>query len=90
MVSFTDYAARTGLISSADDAETTTPPRKRRFRLFSTLAAPFRDIDERALHAKRGRTQPGPTRNNSKGNLFAHSAAAPAKVPVRRFRRGDD
>jgi len=85
MVSAIDYPRRNGLYGS-DDAEV-EQPRRRRFRLFATLAAPFQDMDERALHKKRGHV---PTRNNSKGNLFVNNAAAPAKVPVRRFPRGND
>jgi len=46
MVSASDYHRKSDLLDSHD----TLPerPRKRRFRLFATLAAPFRDIDERA------------------------------------------
>lgn len=85
MVSATDYPRRNGLLDSHD--RMVERPRKRRFRLFATLAAPFQDMDERALHKKYGPTE---VRNNSKGNLFTPNAAAPAKVPVRRFPRGDD
>lgn len=88
MVSYTDYPARPGSLRSHD--ETAERPRKSRFRLFSALAAPFRDMDDRALHKKCGRAEVVPPRNNSKGNLFVQNAAAPAKVPVRRFPRGDD
>ena len=85
MVSASDYHRKSDLLDSHD----TLPerPRKRRFRLFATLAAPFRDIDERALHKKRA---PVEMRNNSKGNLFTTRVAAPVKVPVRRFLRGGD
>ena len=85
MVSATDYPHKPGLLGSHDAGS--DRPRKRRFRLFAALAAPFRDMDERALHKKRGRVE---VRNNSKGNLFTPTAAAPVKVPVRRFSRGDD
>lgn len=85
MVSATDYPRRSGLLGGHDTLA--EPSRKRHFRLFATLAAPFKDMDERALHKKRGVTQ---VRNNSKGNLFTANAAAPAKVPVRRFPRGED
>jgi hypothetical protein len=85
MVSATDHLRKNGALGSHD----TMPERSRklRFRLFATLAAPFRDMDERALHKKYDRSV---GRNNSKGNLFAPNAAAPAKVPVRRFPRGND
>lgn len=68
------------------------PPKRRRFRLFAALFAPFRDVDDRAVRKKR---QNGQIRNNSKGNLFAMGVAAPVKVPVnkvpvKRFPRGDD
>lgn len=86
MVSATDYPRRSGLLGSRDTM--IEQPRKRRFRLFATLAAPFKDMDDRALHKKRGGA--ATPRNNSKGNMFNHNAAAPAKVPVRRFPRGDD
>lgn len=84
MVSATDYRRKNGLIDTDDAAF--ERPRKPRFRLLAALAAPFRDIDERALHKKRRRTD---LPNNSKGNLFP-SSSAPAKVPVRRFSSGDD
>ena len=83
MVSVTDYRRKNGLIDS--DAAAFQRPRKLRFRLLAALAAPFRDMDERALHKKRRRTD---VQNNSKGNLFP-SSSAPARVPVRRFSRGD-
>jgi hypothetical protein len=85
MVSATDDPRNSGLIGARDTVS--ERPRKRRFRLFSALAAPFRDVDERALHKKNGATK---VRNNSKGNLFVPDAARPAKVPVRRFSRGSD
>ena len=85
MVSAADYHRKSGLLDSHDTGS--EQPRKRRFRLFAALAAPFRDIDERALYKKRPQIE---VRNNSKGNLFTTRAAAPVKVPVRRFRRGGD
>ena len=85
MVSATDYPRRNGLLAAHETAA--EQPRKRRFRLFAALAAPFQDTDDRALHKKHA---PTVVRNNSKGNLFNTHAAAPAKVPVRRFPRGDD
>ena len=85
MVSATDYPRKSGVLNGHDAAS--EPPKKRRFRLFAALAAPFRDVDERALYKK----QPhGEIRNNSKGNVFATRAAAPVKIPVRRFPRGGD
>ncbi len=51
MVAVTDYPSKTRLLDTQETLE--NPPRKRRFRLFSALAAPFRDMDDRALHMKR-------------------------------------
>jgi hypothetical protein len=86
MVAATEYPRRNSLMGTRD----TEPkrPRKSRFRLLAALMAPFQDTDERALHKKHGPT--GVVRNNSKGNLLTTRAAAPAKVPMRRFPRGDD
>ena len=85
MVSATDYPRKTGPLGNHDVIS--ERPKKRRFRLFAALAAPFQDMDERALHKKRKHV---PVRNNSKGNMFTPRAAAPIEVPVRRFRRSDD
>lgn len=85
MVSYTDYPRRNDLMGSHDTVA--ERPRKRRFRLFAALAAPFKDVDDRAAHKTHVRAN---VRNNSKGNLFVNNAAAPAKVSVRRFPRGDD
>jgi hypothetical protein len=82
MVSVPDYPRGSSVV---DDPERERPP-KQRFRLFATLAAPFRDVDDRALHKKHEQVE---LRNNSKGNLFAPRAAARAEIPVRRFQRGD-
>jgi hypothetical protein len=71
-------------------ASTLAPPQKFRFRLFAalaSLAAPFTDMDERALHKKRKHVV---VRNNSKGNMFTPRAAVRIDVPVRRFQRSDD
>ena len=82
MVSATDF---TGKKAGADVA--TTKPPKRRFRLFAALAAPFKDVDDRAVK----RREEGAIRNNSKGNLFTTTrAVAPAKVPIKRFPRSGD
>jgi len=85
MVSASDYSAKLGAGSTGE--ATSNPPKKRRFKLFATLAAPFKDIDERALHAKRPQSK---LRNTSKGNLFFTSVVAPVPVPVKRFPRGGD
>jgi hypothetical protein len=85
MVSATDYPPKTRLIGTHETLD--GRPQRRRFRLFAALAAPFRDMDERALHKKRNHV---PVRNNSKGNMFTPRAATPAQAPVRRFTRGDD
>jgi hypothetical protein len=85
MVSATDYPRKSGLLGTHD--ATSERPRKRRFRLFSALAAPFRDVDERALHKKRPQDV---VRNNSKGNVFTTRAATPVKVPASRFPRAGD
>ena len=61
-------------------------PRKPRFRFFAALAAPFKDMDERAVQKKHGAVE---ARNN-KGNMFAPRSTAPVQVPVRRFARSDD
>lgn len=81
----TDYPSKPGPHSAHDGAA--EQPRKRRFRLFAALMAPFRDMDERALHKKQGVVA---VRNNSKGNLVMTRAAAPAKVSVRQFPRSGD
>jgi hypothetical protein len=83
MVSVPDYPRRSSVLHDLELER----PRKRRFRLFAALAAPFRDMDDRALHKKRKQVE---VRNNSKGNLFVPRAAARAEIPVRRFQRGDD
>jgi len=80
MVSATDYPSKSGVHGSHEAAS--GRPRKPRFRLLAALAAPFKDVDERAVRKKGPQ---GPVRNNSKGNVFITGAAAPAKVPVRRF-----
>lgn len=85
MVAANDYPSKTRLLDTRETAE--NQPRKRRFRLFSALAAPFRDMDDRALHKKGKRA---PARNNSKGNMFTPRAATPTPLPVRRFGRGDE
>ena len=85
MVSAADHPGKPGL-HHAHDGVAERPP-KRRFRLFAALTAPFQDMDERALHKKRAGSV---VRNNSKGNLLATSAAAPANVPIRRFPRSGD
>ena len=85
MVAANDYPSKTRLLDTHEAFD--DRPRKRRFRLFSALAAPFRDMDDRALHKKRKHV---PIRNNSKGNMFTPRAATPTPVPVRRFGRGDD
>ncbi|HVH79765.1 MAG TPA: hypothetical protein VM782_10270 [Stellaceae bacterium] len=84
MASITDYPHKPGLLHAHDAA---AQPKKRRFRLFAALAAPFRDMDERALHKKGKQVE---VRNNSKGNMFNRRELAPAKVPVRAFPRGND
>jgi len=83
MVSATDYPGKSGL-HHYDAADR---PRKRRFKLLSALAAPFKDMDERALHKKR---RHDPVRNNSKGNLLNPGASTPARTPARRAPRGSD
>jgi hypothetical protein len=65
MVSANDYPGKSGFIATRDT--TSEKPKKRRFRLFASLAAPFKDVDERAMHKKLGRTE---VRNKSKGNMF--------------------
>jgi len=89
MVSATDYPGKSNLRGHDGAAER---PGKRRFRLFAALAAPFQDMDERALHKKRALAEVRHTevRNNSKGNMFTRGTAAPAQVPVRRFPRDGD
>ena len=84
MVSASDYPSNS-TVFAANDAPT-SGPKKRRFRLLAALAAPFTDMDERALHKKRARTE---VRNNSKGNLLATQTTASKKVPGRRDPRGD-
>jgi hypothetical protein len=84
MVSATEFSNKPGSLSS--DGKTMNHPKRRRFRLFATLAAPFRDIDERAV--KKG---PDATiRNNSKGNMFTKGVATPGKPSVKRFPRGGE
>jgi hypothetical protein len=85
MVAATDHPPKTRLLDTEEILA--DRPRKGPFRLFAALAAPFRDMDDRALHKKR---KHAPARNNSKGNMFTPHAAAPVLVPVRQFARGDD
>jgi len=85
MVSASDYSGKPGILAAS--SSTPSEPKKRRFKLFAALAAPFADMDDRALHKKRARTE---LRNNSKGNLLPTRAAAPTKVSVKRFPRGED
>ena len=83
MVTATDF---TGKAPVADaDKKTSAKPKRPRFRLLAALAAPFKDVDDRAVKTRRA-----PKRNISKGNLFASGVAAPAKVAVKRFPRGGD
>jgi hypothetical protein len=74
MVSATDYPRKLGVLGSHDTAS--AGPKKSRFRLFKALAAPFKDVDERALQKKRAHQE---IRNNSKGNLLATGAATPPR-----------
>jgi hypothetical protein len=85
MVSASDYSGESGLQGASSSAP--SGPKKRRFKLLAALAAPFADMDERALHKKRARTE---VRNNSKGNMLPTRPAAPSKVPVKQFPRGED
>jgi hypothetical protein len=85
MVSATDYPQKSRLLADHDLG--IERPKKQRFRLFAALAAPFRDMDERALHKQRKHVV---VRNNSKGNMFPPRAAALTEVPVRPFQRGED
>jgi len=82
MVSVPDYPRRSNALHHLEFER----PRKRRFRFLAALAAPFQDMDDRALHKKRKQVE---ERNTSKENLFVLSAAAGADIPVRRFQRGD-
>ncbi|HTZ36111.1 MAG TPA: hypothetical protein VMB84_08805 [Stellaceae bacterium] len=82
MVSATDFPDKTGL-RSAD--ESVRPMRRRRFRLFAALAAPFKDVDERAVRQRKN----GAIRNNSKGNQRGKRHAAVARLPVKPFPRDD-
>jgi len=84
MVSASDYSDKSGI--QAASSSTPSGPKKRRFKLFAALAAPFTDMDERALHKKRARTE---VRNNSKGNVLPTRAAAPTKVSIKRSPRGE-
>jgi hypothetical protein len=85
MVAITDYPSKTRLPETRETVE--DQPRRHRFRLLAALAAPFRDMDDRALHKRR---KHAPVRNNSKGNMFTPRAATPTPVPVRAFARADD
>jgi hypothetical protein len=60
MVSFTELTHK----RVAFNSQKAKLPKRRRFRLLAALAAPFIDIDERAV--RRG----NPKRNISKGNTF--------------------
>jgi hypothetical protein len=85
MVAATDFTAKTA-IAEADKKVVAEKPKRRRFRLLAALAAPFKDVDDRAVKPRRASAK----RNNSKGNLFASGVAVPAKVAVKRFSRGGD
>ena len=82
MVSATDFSDKSGILG----AEGVARPKRRWFWVFAAFAAPFRDVDDRAVKQHRK----GAIRNNSKGNMFAAGVATPARVPVKRFPRGDD
>jgi hypothetical protein len=83
MVSATDYSNKPGALPGDTSL---SRPKRRRFRLFATLAAPFRDIDDRAVKKRTN----GAVRNNSKGNLFAKSVAESGALPVKRFPRNGE
>ena len=88
MVTAKEHRSHPDLLPLQDPAF--TPPRTFRFRVLAalaTLAAPFTDVDERALYKKSKQLA---VRNNSKGNMFTPRAAVPIDVPVRRFQRSDD
>jgi len=73
MVSATDYSSKTNGHAFEDD--TLVPKRRRRSGLFAALAAPFRDVDERAIRRK-GKN----ARNKIIGAPFAnHAPTARAK-----------
>ena len=57
-----------------------------RFSLFAALAAPFKDIDDRALYQKLATAN---ARNNSKKQFVGHMGHGAPKVPLRPFARGD-
>lgn len=83
MVSVPDHPRRSSFLHDLESGR----PRKRRFRLFAALAAPFRDMDDRALLKKREQVD---MRNNVKGNLFAPGAATCAEISLREFPRNDN
>jgi hypothetical protein len=85
MVAATDFTTQMG--AARADGTPTDRPKRRRFRLLASLAAPFKDVDERAIKKKGAN---GAVRNNSKGNMFAAGVATPEKVPVKRFSRSGD
>jgi len=82
MVSATDYPRKPGGLGAREGRS-----KQLHFRLFAALAAPFKDIDERALYQKLARTE---ARNNSKDNSLVTCAAPPTKVLVKSFPRGGD
>ena len=80
-----DYTSKTRFLDDHDALP--EQQAKPRFRLFAALAAPFRDIDDRALNRHRPREV---MRNNSKGNQFMSGTPASARIQVRRFQRSGD
>jgi hypothetical protein len=85
MVSYSDYGRKSALLLGHEPLSEERP--RRRFRLFAALAAPFKDMDDRALHKKRKQVA---ARNNSKGNMFVNQTAEPVQLPLRRFARSGD
>jgi hypothetical protein len=76
MVSATDFPKTNG---RAVKDEVPAPRKTGRFRLFSALAAPFRDLDERAIRRRGKHAQ-----NTIIGAPFADYAPAPRPpVPVK-------
>jgi hypothetical protein len=65
MVAASDFSNKSGALNGK--GASLKQPKQRRFRLLSALAAPFTDVDERAVR-KKGAA--GVVRNNSKGNMF--------------------
>jgi len=81
MVAATDFTDPDGSASRADEH---TKLKKRRFRLFAALAAPFKDMDDRVTHRKR---KLNGHRSTFNGSALTAPATGSATASLRTFPR---